>query len=94
MSVGSCDNRITLYPAAPLRLATLLHTRTIAREGMGLIFTTADWRGQICDGFRQPHIRPAQRPHEGASELLAYYLAFRVIGELRIAPCGTRPSST
>src|SRR6266851_4324976 len=28
---------------------------------MGLIFTTADWRGQICDGFRQPRIRPAQR---------------------------------
>jgi hypothetical protein len=35
MSVGSCDDRITLYPAAPLRLATLLHTRTIAREGWG-----------------------------------------------------------
>src|SRR5205823_12821497 len=25
---------------------------------MGLSFTTADWRDQICDGFRQPHIRP------------------------------------
>jgi hypothetical protein len=35
MSMGSCDDRITLYPAAPLRLATLLHTRTIAREGWG-----------------------------------------------------------
>jgi hypothetical protein len=43
---------------------------------MGLICTTADWQGQICDGFRQPHIRPAQRPREGASELLAYDLAF------------------
>ena len=32
MSMGSCDDRITLYPAAPLRLATLLHARTIARE--------------------------------------------------------------
>jgi hypothetical protein len=30
MSMGSCENRITLYPAAPLRLATLLHARTIA----------------------------------------------------------------
>ena len=29
-SMGSCENRITLYPAAPLRLATLLHARTIA----------------------------------------------------------------
>ena len=35
MSMGSCDDRITLYPAAPLRLATLLHARTIAREGWG-----------------------------------------------------------
>jgi hypothetical protein len=35
MSMGSCDDRITLYPAAPLWLATLLHTRTIAREGWG-----------------------------------------------------------
>src|SRR5450631_377329 len=32
-----------------------------SREKDGLIFTTADWRGQICDGFRQPRIRPAQR---------------------------------
>ena len=35
MSMGSCDDRITLYPAAPLWLATLLHARTIAREGWG-----------------------------------------------------------
>ena len=35
MSIGACDNRITLYPAAPLRLATLLYARTIAREGWG-----------------------------------------------------------
>ena len=35
MSMSSCDDRITLYPAAPLRLATLLHARTIAREGWG-----------------------------------------------------------
>ena len=35
MSMGACDNRITLYPAAPFRLATLLHARTIAREGWG-----------------------------------------------------------
>jgi len=35
MSMGSCDDRITLYPAAPSLLATLLHARTIAREGWG-----------------------------------------------------------
>jgi hypothetical protein len=27
---------------------------------MGLIFTTADWRRQICDGFGQPRIRSAR----------------------------------
>jgi hypothetical protein len=31
----ACDDRVTLYPAAPLRLATLLQARTIAREGWG-----------------------------------------------------------
>jgi len=36
MSMGSCDDRITLYPAAPLWLATLLHARTIAEKD-GLI---------------------------------------------------------
>jgi len=30
---GACDDRISLYPAAPFRLATLLHARMIAREG-------------------------------------------------------------
>src|ERR1700716_1084071 len=58
---------------------------------MGLIFTTADWGGQICDGFRQPRIRPAQRSTEGALEPLACHLAFPVVGGLRIAPCGRRP---
>src|SRR3979411_2868717 len=58
---------------------------------MGLIFTTADWRGQICDGFRQPRIRPAKRSTEGALEPLACHLAFPVVGGLRIAPLGPRP---
>ena len=61
MSMGSCDDRITLYPAAPLRLATLLHARTIAREGWGSSSQRQIGEGQICDGFRQPRIRPAQR---------------------------------
>ena len=35
---GSCDDRINLYPAAPFRLATLLHAWMIAREGWGSSF--------------------------------------------------------
>ena len=37
----SCEDRINLYPAAPIRLATMLHTWTITKRGMGLIFGTA-----------------------------------------------------
>ena len=35
------SDRINLYPAAPIRLATMLRTWTIAERGMGLIFSTA-----------------------------------------------------
>ena len=31
----ACDGRISLYPAAPFRLATLLHAWTIAQVGRG-----------------------------------------------------------
>ena len=37
----SCEDRINLYPAAPIRLATMLRAWTITEQGMGLIFTTA-----------------------------------------------------
>ncbi len=35
---GTCDDRINLYPAAPIRLATMLYARTIAlrRDGANL----------------------------------------------------------
>ena len=45
-------------------------------------------------GFASHTSDPPNAHSKGASELLAYYLAFPVIGGLRIAPCGTRPSST
>jgi hypothetical protein len=32
---GGCDDRISLYPAAPFRLAILLHAWTIAQVGRG-----------------------------------------------------------
>ena len=37
----SCEDRINLYPAAPIRLATMLYTWTITGRGMGLILWTA-----------------------------------------------------
>jgi hypothetical protein len=45
----ACDDRISLYPAAPFRLATLLHAWTIAQVGRGSSFSTADWLGQVCE---------------------------------------------
>jgi hypothetical protein len=35
---GSCDDRTNLYPAAPFRLANMLHAWTQRARGMGLIF--------------------------------------------------------
>ena len=35
----ACDDRISLYPAAPIRLATLLHAWTIAQVGRGSSLT-------------------------------------------------------
>ncbi len=40
-SMFRANDRINLYPAAPIRLATMLHTWTITEQGMGLIFGTA-----------------------------------------------------
>jgi hypothetical protein len=39
MSDVACDDRISLYPAAPFRLATLLHAWTIAQVGRGSSLT-------------------------------------------------------
>jgi len=61
---------------------------------MGLIFTTADWRGQSAMGFASHASDPPNAPPKGASEPLACHLAFPVVGGLRIAPCGTMPCST
>ncbi len=35
------SDRINLYPAAPIRLATMLRTWIITEQGMGLIYGTA-----------------------------------------------------
>jgi hypothetical protein len=57
-SPGACDVRINLYPAAPIRLAKVLHAWTIAQEGWGSSFER-----QI--GKR----RSAMRTHSHTSDL-------------------------
>ena len=63
---------------------------------MGLNLYAADWHDQICDGCGQSHIPPAQRhPEARRNRLNSSYCAFAVMrGGWRIAPSGTRPSST
>src|SRR5215475_5509539 len=48
---GSCDDRISLYPAAPVRLATLLHAWTYRAGRMGLITRTAKWLDHSAKRF-------------------------------------------
>ncbi len=40
-SMSRANNRINLYPAAPIRLATMLRTWTITEQGMGLFLYEA-----------------------------------------------------
>jgi hypothetical protein len=94
MSMGSCDDRITLYPAAPLWLATLLHARTIAREGWGSSSQRQIGEAKSAMGFASHASDPPNAPPKGASEPLAGHRGFLVVSGLRIAPCGTMPCST
>jgi len=45
----ACDDRISLYPAAPFRLATLLHARTIVQEGRGSSLTRQTGRARSAN---------------------------------------------
>jgi len=71
MSMSSCDVRITLYPAAPLRLATLLHARTIAREGWGSSTQRQIGQAKSAMVFASHTPDPPNAPLKGASEPLA-----------------------
>src|SRR5215470_16585600 len=84
---GACDNRINLYPAAPIRLAKVLLAWTIAQEGWDSSFRRQIGKVPICDADIQPHIRPARHTRLGVSELSGRH--YRV----RVAPCGTRACS-
>ena len=68
--------------------------RTIAREEWGSSLQRQIGEAKSAMGFASHTSDPPNAHSKGASELLAYYLAFPVIGGLRITPCGTRPSST
>jgi hypothetical protein len=65
---GSCDDRISLYPAAPVRLATLLHAWTYRAGRMGLIARTAEWLDHSAKRFLS-HTSDLPNAPEGASEL-------------------------
>jgi hypothetical protein len=68
MSDVACDDRISLYPAAPFRLATLLHAWTIAQEGRGSSLTRqTDW-ARSANPHNSHTSDPPNAP-EGASEL-------------------------
>src|SRR5215831_16531334 len=87
---GSCDGRISLYPAAPVRLATLLHAWTCRAGRMGLITRTAKWLDHSAKRFLSH--RPAQRTPKERRNCLPQRADLGV-GNTRMAPCGTSPCS-
>ena len=58
-SMVRAGDRINLYPAAPIRLATMVRTWTITTRGMGLIFWTASSPNgpAVTHPTRQPAFR-------------------------------------
>lgn len=82
---GSCDDRISLYPAAPVRLATLLHAWTYRAGRMGLIPRTAEWLDHSAKRFLS-HTSDLPNAPEGASELYIFQRADFVLGNSMTAP--------
>src|SRR4029079_8853897 len=58
----ACDNRISLYPAAPFGLATLLHARTIAQEGRGSSLTRQTGRARSANPHNSHTSDPPNAP--------------------------------
>src|SRR6202140_6013778 len=56
----ACDGRISLYPAAPFRLATLLHAWTIAQVGRGSSLTRQTGWARSANPHKSPTSPP---PH-------------------------------
>ena len=64
----ACDDRISLYPAAPFRLATLLHAWTIAQVGRGSSLARQTGWARSANPHNSHTSDPPDAP-EGASEL-------------------------
>jgi hypothetical protein len=64
----ACDDRISLYPAAPFRLATLLHAWTIAQVGRGSSLVRQTGWARSANPHNSHTSDPPNAP-EGASEL-------------------------
>ena len=84
---GACDNRINLYPAAPIRLAKVLLAWTIAQEGWDSSLGRQIGKCRFAMRSYSHTSDPPDTPETGVSELSRRY-------RVRIAPCGTRPCST
>jgi hypothetical protein len=63
----ACDDRISLYPAAPFRLATLLHAWTIAQVGRGSSLTRQTGWARSANPHNSHTSDPPNAP-EGALE--------------------------
>src|SRR5262249_60524325 len=58
---GSCDQSHHLISSSSVMACHFAACTDDRGSRMGLIYTTAERQGQICDGVRKPHIPPAQR---------------------------------
>jgi hypothetical protein len=85
---GACDNRINLYPAAPIRLAKVLLAWTIAQEGWGSTFERQIGK---CQFAMQTHSHTSDLP-DTPDWGVGTQRTVDVI-RVRVAPCGTRPCS-
>src|SRR5262245_34759514 len=68
---GACDNRINLYPAAPIRLAKVLLAWTIAQEGWGSSFERQIGKCQFAMQTYSHTSDLPDTPDWGVSELSA-----------------------
>ena len=75
----ACDDRISLYPAAPFRLATLLHAWTIAQVGRGSSLARQTGWARSANPHNSHTSDPPNAP-EGASELSMNYATGVVTG--------------
>jgi len=82
---GACDNRINLYPAAPIRLAKVLLAWTIAQEGWGSSSERHIGKCQFAMWVNSHTSDLPDTPDWGCRNSVRY--------RVRVAPCGTRPCS-